>query len=62
MSADARIWTPAQLERVYGAPETLADNECEHGRLAGDASEPCGCYPSEHVHERQLSLLEHEHE
>jgi hypothetical protein len=25
----------------------LADNECEHGRLAGDSTPPCGCWPSE---------------
>lgn len=22
----------------------LADNECEHGRLPGDRTEPCGCW------------------
>ena len=22
----------------------LADNECEHGRLPGDRTEPCGCF------------------
>lgn len=27
----------------------LADNECEHGRLAGDPSEPCGCWGPETV-------------
>ena len=25
----------------------LADFECEHGRLAGDPTEPCGCWPTE---------------
>jgi hypothetical protein len=28
---------------------TLADNECEHGRLPGDPSPPCGCYGTESV-------------
>lgn len=25
----------------------LADHECTHGRLPGDRSEPCGCWPQE---------------
>lgn len=25
----------------------LADNECRHGRLPGDSTEPCGCWPGE---------------
>src|SRR4051794_13128557 len=25
----------------------LADNECRHGRLTGDRSAPCGCFPAE---------------
>ena len=25
----------------------LADNECAHGRLAGDRSAKCGCWPQE---------------
>ena len=24
-----------------------ADRECEHGRLPGDATPPCGCWPEE---------------
>lgn len=31
-----------------------AANECEHGRLAGDRSEPCGCFPHEAHRERPL--------
>lgn len=25
----------------------LADHECEHGRLPGDSTEPCGCWGPE---------------
>ena len=25
----------------------LSDHECEHGRLPGDQSAPCGCWPGE---------------
>lgn len=25
----------------------LADNECEHGRLHGDTTPACGCWPAE---------------
>jgi hypothetical protein len=25
----------------------LADHECRHGRLPGDADPPCGCWPEE---------------
>jgi hypothetical protein len=25
----------------------LAELECPHGRLAGDPTKPCGCYPEE---------------
>jgi hypothetical protein len=25
----------------------LAENECEHGRLSGDPTPPCGCFPGE---------------
>lgn len=25
----------------------LADNECSHGRLPGDRTRPCGCWPQE---------------
>ena len=25
----------------------LADNECDHGRLPGDRSRKCGCWPQE---------------
>lgn len=25
----------------------LADNECRHGRLAGDRTPPCGCFAAE---------------
>lgn len=27
--------------------ELLADNECAHGRLAGDPTDRCGCWPGE---------------
>jgi len=27
----------------------LADNECAHGRLAGDRSAKCGCWPQENA-------------
>lgn len=26
---------------------TLADNECRHGRLPGDRTPSCGCWPQE---------------
>ena len=26
----------------------LADHECRHGRLPGDGTPPCGCWPEEH--------------
>lgn len=32
-------------EGVIGAH--LADDECQHGRLAGDRTAPCGCWPGE---------------
>lgn len=25
----------------------LADNECKHGRLPGDRTDPCGCWPGD---------------
>lgn len=25
----------------------LADHECQHGRLPGDRTPPCGCWPNE---------------
>lgn len=28
----------------------LADNECAHGRLAGDSTPACGCWPGELAH------------
>ena len=28
-------------------PGRSADDECLHGRMAGDASPPCGCWPQE---------------
>lgn len=27
----------------------LADDECEHGRLPGDHTPACGCWPEEHT-------------
>ncbi len=30
-----------------GTLGALADNECRHGRLAGDRTPPCGCFRSE---------------
>jgi hypothetical protein len=43
-----------QLERRIGACPIeagflgrLVDHECKHGRLAGDRTEACGCWPSE---------------
>lgn len=27
--------------------QLLADDECAHGRLAGDPTKPCGCWPTE---------------
>ncbi len=27
----------------------LADDECDHGRLAGDRTPPCGCWPTERM-------------
>lgn len=35
----------------------LADFECSHGRLPGDTSTPCGCYPSE-TREAALAMAE----
>ena len=28
-------------------PRALADFECKHGRLSGDSTPPCGCWPAE---------------
>lgn len=36
-----RLVTERELHRL------LPDFECQHGRLEGDRTEPCGCYPSE---------------
>jgi hypothetical protein len=51
MKKDARqaasnICTP---RRNWLGGEYLDDavNECKHGRLPGDKSEPCGCWPQE---------------
>jgi hypothetical protein len=30
-----------------GAFGRLADNECQHGRLPGDPTKACGCWPQE---------------
>ncbi len=30
-----------------GTLGALADNECRHGRLAGDRTPPCGCFATE---------------
>lgn len=30
-----------------GLQGKLADNECRHGRLPGDRTQPCGCWPQE---------------
>jgi len=38
------------LERSFERPDPLswlADDECEHGRLPNDRSDPCGCFPQE---------------
>lgn len=32
---------------TYGPLIPMADDECEHGRLPGDRTAPCGCYPCE---------------
>ena len=40
---------PVELDsdtRVLSLPK-MADFECKHGRIAGDATPPCGCWPSE---------------
>jgi hypothetical protein len=31
----------------------LADHECPHGRLYGDTSTPCGCWPGEGEKEKR---------
>lgn len=36
----------------------LADNECRHGRLDGDRSTPCGCWPSECVPAEGLTIVQ----
>lgn len=29
---------------LYGPVYKMADDECEHGRLPGDRTDPCGCF------------------
>jgi hypothetical protein len=38
----------APLDRGGGPELYDAVNECEHGRLPGDKTPPCGCWDSEH--------------
>jgi hypothetical protein len=40
-----------------GAWGKLADNECKHGRLPGDSTEPCGCWPQEPARKRDRSMV-----
>lgn len=37
-----------------GLVAKLIDNECEHLRLPGDPSPPCGCHPGEEPEKRRL--------
>jgi hypothetical protein len=36
----------------------LADHECRHGRLSGDRTPPCGCWPKEGAVVLALKRLE----
>jgi hypothetical protein len=64
--ASSTLFDPeAELERLsdgrsFGAGRerigvmNLADYECRHGRLPGDRSAPCGCYPNERPSDEPL--------
>jgi hypothetical protein len=39
--------TPGWLHGQAGGAVYDAVEECVHGRIAGDPSEPCGCWPGE---------------
>lgn len=45
--AEARRQCGGSCPIEAGQLGRLADNECKHGRLAGDPTAPCGCWPTE---------------
>lgn len=44
-----RYKRPLELVTANEVHRLLPDWECQHGRLEGDPTEPCGCFVSERV-------------
>lgn len=44
---ELEVYTLGRCRFEAGVVGDLADNECSHGRLRGDRTAPCGCWPGE---------------
>lgn len=60
VNTDGRPGGPAVVRGSRSALEFYdASNECVHGRIAGDRTEPCGCWPQEKPPTPDLMTIMH---